>query len=96
MIDIGSWTIDILPFIEGQPDLSKCKSLSMSTITTMIEINEALRQKFDEEAQVMSTESFEIVRIRYDLKSRNGANSTEEFCEVIEEYVKQNIVVRRY
>lgn len=50
VVDIGSWTIDILPLIEGQPDLARCKSLAMGTITAMNDINEALRQKFGEEA----------------------------------------------
>ena len=50
VVDIGSWTIDILPLTEGQPDLARCKSLPMGTITAMNDINEALRQKFGEEA----------------------------------------------
>lgn len=50
VIDIGSWTIDILPIIEGQPDMARCKSLQMGTITAMNDINEVLRQKFGEEA----------------------------------------------
>lgn len=50
VIDVGSWTIDILPIVEGQPDMAKCKSLSLGTITAMNEINEALRQRFGEEA----------------------------------------------
>lgn len=50
VVDIGSWTIDILPLTEGQPDLTRCKSLSMGTITAMNDIQEALRQKFGEEA----------------------------------------------
>lgn len=47
---IGSWTIDILPIIEGQPDVSQCKSLSLGTFTAIADINENLRQKFGEEA----------------------------------------------
>lgn len=50
VVDIGSWTIDILPLTEGEPDLARCKSLPMGTITAMNDINEALRQKFGEEA----------------------------------------------
>jgi len=50
VVDIGSWTMDILPLTEGQPDLARCKSLSLGTITAMNDINEALRQKFGEEA----------------------------------------------
>ncbi len=49
VIDIGSWTIDILPIKEGRPDLSKCTSLSMGTITCMHKINEELRAQFNNE-----------------------------------------------
>ena len=51
VIDVGSWTIDILPIIECQPDVSRCKSLSLGTFTAISEINEDLRQKFGEEAE---------------------------------------------
>ena len=51
VVDIGSWTIDILPITEGQPDVSRCKSLSLGTFTAMQDINESLRQKFGEEAE---------------------------------------------
>ena len=50
-IDIGSWTIDILPINNGRPDTARCKSLSLGTITCMNEINESLRQLFDGEAE---------------------------------------------
>lgn len=50
VIDIGSWTIDILPLKEGQPDLSQCKSLPLGTITCMHTINENLRESFNGEA----------------------------------------------
>lgn len=32
IIDIGSWTVDLLPIIEKRPVLEKCKSLNMGTI----------------------------------------------------------------
>ena len=51
VVDIGSWTIDILPITEGQPDVSRCKSLSLGTLTAISEINENLRQKYGEEAE---------------------------------------------
>lgn len=44
VIDIGSWTVDILPLKEGQPELSQCKSLSLGTITCMHTINEHSRE----------------------------------------------------
>lgn len=50
VVDIGSWTVDILPLVDVQPDLSRCKSLPLGTITAMNDINEILRQKFGGEA----------------------------------------------
>ena len=50
VIDIGSWTVDILPLTEYIPDLTRCKSLPQGTITCMNDINEALRQKLGQDA----------------------------------------------
>lgn len=50
VIDIGSWTVDILPLRDGRPDVSECKSLQFGTIPCMHKINEALRAEFDGEA----------------------------------------------
>ncbi len=50
VIDIGSWTVDILPLSEYIPDQTKCKSLPLGTITCINDINEALRQKFGQDA----------------------------------------------
>ena len=50
VIDIGSWTVDILPLTEFIPDQTRCKSLPLGTITCMNDINEALRQNLGQEA----------------------------------------------
>ena len=50
VIDMGSWTVDILPLKEGQPELAQCKSLPLGTITCMHTINENLRESFNGEA----------------------------------------------
>ncbi len=50
VIDIGSWTVDILPLTEFIPDQTRCKSLPLGTITCMNDINEALRQNLGKEA----------------------------------------------
>ncbi len=50
VIDIGSWTVDILPLAAYIPDQTRCKSLPLGTITCMNDINEALRQKFGQDA----------------------------------------------
>ncbi len=50
VIDIGSWTVDILPLTEFVPDQTRCKSLPLGTITCMNDINEALRQNLGQDA----------------------------------------------
>ena len=50
VLDIGSWTVDILPLNEFIPDQTRCKSLPLGTITCMNEINESLRQRLGKEA----------------------------------------------
>ncbi|MBP5607127.1 MAG: ParM/StbA family protein [Lachnospiraceae bacterium] len=50
VIDIGSWTVDILPLVELKPDMQRVKSLPLGTITCINEINEALRQRLGSDA----------------------------------------------
>lgn len=50
VIDIGSWTMDVLPIENFVPDLTRCKSINMGTIPCMNDINEALRQNLGKEA----------------------------------------------
>ena len=76
VVDIGSWTIDILPLIEGQPDLARCKSLPMGTITATNDINEALRQKFGEEAEEVFIKEVMI---------KGSSNINKEYLRVIQE-----------
>lgn len=55
LVDIGSWTIDILPIIDKVPDTSRCSSLNMGVITCMTSINNEMRRKFNielEETQI--------------------------------------------
>lgn len=76
VVDVGSWTIDILPITEGQPDVSRCKSLSIGTFTAMSEINENLRQKFGEEADEA------IIK---DVMIHGTSNINREYLDVIQE-----------
>ena len=75
VVDVGSWTIDILPITEGQPDLAKCKSLSLGTITAMQDINEALRQRFGEEADEA------IIK---DVMINGTSNINQEYLQIIQ------------
>lgn len=82
VVDIGSWTIDILPLIEGQPDIARCKSLPLGTITCMNDINENLRQKFNGEAEEVIVKEIMI----------NGASAIDkEYLEVIQDGLKQYV-----
>lgn len=76
VIDVGSWTVDILPITEGQPDVSRCKSLSIGTFTALTEINENLRQKFGEEADEA------IIR---DVMIHGTSNIHQDYLKVIQE-----------
>lgn len=60
LLDIGSWTVDVLVLVEQTPDLARCKSLSMGTITVMEEINETLRQKLGHEIEESILKEFMI------------------------------------
>ena len=40
IVDIGSWTIDIMPVINKSPDESKCVTIPKGLITCMRSINE--------------------------------------------------------
>ncbi len=82
VIDIGSWTIDILPIVEGQPDLSRCKSLPLGTITSINEINEKLRQKFNGEAD-------EAIIKEVMIKGKSVIN--KEYLKVIQDGLKSYV-----
>lgn len=47
VVDIGSWTIDILYVVDGVPDLTRCKSIPQGTFVLLDEINEGLRYSFN-------------------------------------------------
>lgn len=80
VIDIGSWTIDILPLTDGQPDLSRCKSLPIGTITAMNDINESLRQQYGDEADEIILKEVMI----------NGtSNINADYLRTIQEGLKQ-------
>ena len=42
IVDIGSWTIDIMPVINKSPDESKCVTIPKGLITCMRSINAAV------------------------------------------------------
>ncbi len=60
IIDMGSWTVDILPLKEGKPEIAKCKSLQLGSIKAMQDINEALRQEIGSEADELTLKDIMI------------------------------------
>jgi plasmid segregation protein ParM len=49
LIDVGSWTVDILPVIEGKPVGSESRSLLNGVINCMLECNEEVRRRTGKE-----------------------------------------------
>lgn len=61
VIDIGSWTVDIMPVVNKRPDDQRCNSLPKGIITCMREINRACVKKFNYELDENDIEHY----IRY-------------------------------
>lgn len=80
IVDIGSWTVDILPLVDHVPDLSRCKSLPLGTITAMNDINEMLRQKMDGEIEESLLKEF-IIKGKGVLPARYANLIREELTE---------------
>ena len=89
VVDIGSWTIDILPFKEGKPDLSQCKSLSLGTITCMHKINEDLREQFNGEADEILLKDVMINGTSEDLPDKYLTVVKEGLSSYVEEIMGQ-------
>ncbi|MCI7067902.1 MAG: ParM/StbA family protein [Lachnospiraceae bacterium] len=61
VIDIGSWTVDIMPVIAKKPDDQRCNSIPHGIITCMRDINRACIKKFNYELDERDIEHY----IRY-------------------------------
>lgn len=61
VIDIGSWTVDIMPVVGKRPDDARCNSLPHGLITCMKDINRACIKQFNFEMDEMDIEHY----IRY-------------------------------
>ena len=51
LMDVGSWTIDILPIENKKPIMTQCMSLKEGAITCMNAVNEALRREIGKEVK---------------------------------------------
>ena len=61
VVDIGSWTVDIMPVVNKKPDDAKCNSLPHGLITCMRDINRASIKQFNIEIDELDMEHY----IRY-------------------------------
>jgi plasmid segregation protein ParM len=61
VVDIGSWTVDIMPVVNKKPDDAKCNSLPHGLITCMRDINRASIKQFNIEIDELDIEHY----IRY-------------------------------
>lgn len=61
VIDIGSWTVDVMPVINKRPDDQRCNSLPHGIITCMRDINRSCVRRFNYELEERDIEHY----IRY-------------------------------
>ena len=80
VVDIGTWTVDIMPLREGQPSVGECKSLALGTMNVINDINERLRQRFNEEADVALIKEVMI---------KGTANIREDYLSIIKNSLEQ-------
>lgn len=91
IVDIGSWTIDLMPVIDKVPDESKCVTIPKGLITCMRTINEQcvrqLNGELDESyiQDIMRTGRCEIDRKYYDI----AKTEIEAFCERVYNSIRE-------
>lgn len=91
IVDIGSWTIDIMPVIDRAPDESKCVTVPRGLITCMRSINEQCVRKLNGELDesfiqdIMRTGRCEIDRKYFDI----AKTEIEDFCERVYNSIRE-------
>lgn len=91
IVDIGSWTIDIMPVVDKVPDESKCVTIPKGLITCMRTINEQcvrqLNGELDESyiREIMRNGRCEIDRKYYDIAKDDSPYVTKNELKSIEE-----------
>jgi plasmid segregation protein ParM len=79
VVDIGSWTIDIMPVINKKPDDRRCNSLPHGLITCMRDINRDCVKNFNYELEEADIEHY----VRY----RQLNNVPEEVLKLMDRYL---------
>lgn len=91
IVDIGSWTIDMMPVIDRAPDESKCVTIPRGLIICMRSINEQcvrqLNGELDESyiQEIMRTGRCEIDRKYYEI----AKTEIESFCEKVYNSIRE-------
>lgn len=91
IVDIGSWTIDIMPVEDKAPNEAKCVTIPKGLITCMRTINEQcvrqLNGELDESyiQEIMRTGRCEIDRKYYDI----AKTEIEAFCERVYNSIRE-------
>lgn len=91
IVDIGSWTIDMMPVIDRAPDESKCVTIPRGLITCMRSINEQcvrqLNGELDESyiQEIMRSGRCEIDRKYYEI----ARSEIESFCEKVYNSIRE-------
>ena len=58
VVDVGSWTVDVMPVINKKPDDVRCDSLQQGLIVRMQEINRLCSKQFNFELDEMDIEHY--------------------------------------
>ncbi len=74
VVDIGSWTIDLMPVVNKSPDESKCVTIPRGLITCMRSINEQCVRQLNGEVDEMEIQN----TMRY-----GRADLDDEYCQII-------------
>ena len=85
IVDIGSWTIDIMPVINKSPDESNCITIPKGLITCMRSINEKCVRLFN--GEIDETELQNIMRYGRDYAKGEEYNAVA--IEEIEDFVEK-------
>jgi len=79
IVDIGSWTVDIMPIIKQLPDEARCKTLARGLIKSIREINEELMRKLNGEAPEIYIQ---------DIMINGKSDIDEQYLEIIQSGLK--------
>lgn len=79
VVDIGSWTIDIMPVINKKPDDRRCNSLPHGLITCMRDINRDCVKNFNYEIEEADIEHY--------IRHRHLNNVPEEVLKLMDRYL---------